>query len=94
MNPEGTVVVATVCHPSEASVIRSLLESYGIVCALSSRIPQNLYPVSIEGVTEIHIYVPLTLEQEARHILAEHRRPDSTLHLVDPEDPLSAKPNS
>jgi hypothetical protein len=68
MNPEGTVVVATVCQPSEASVIRSLLESYGILCALSSRIPQNLYPVSIEGLTEIHIYVPLSLEQEARHI--------------------------
>jgi hypothetical protein len=83
MNPKGTAIVATVCNLSEASVIRSLLDSYRIPCEFTSWIPQNLYPVSIEGVTDIHIFVPLALEEEARTILEAHRRPDSTLRLVE-----------
>ena len=67
-------------------MIRSLFESYEIPCAFNSWIPQYLYPVSIEGITDIHVFVPLAFEEEARLILEEHRRPDSTLRLVDSEE--------
>jgi len=94
MNPPGTTIVATVSHPTEASVIRSLLESYGVVCAFSSRIPHNIYPVSIEGVTHIHIYVPEALAPEATRILEEHRRPDSSLHLVEQDESAPTESDS
>ena len=86
MNPEGTVVVASTWKLSEASVIRSLLESYSIPCGFSSRIPRDLYLVFLEGLAEIQVFVPATLEAYARRILEEHRRPDSGLRLVEPDD--------
>jgi hypothetical protein len=74
MEDQAPVVVATAWKQTEASVIKSLLESYSIPCSYSSELPHGIYPVSIDGLTEIRIFVPAVLADDARRILGEHRR--------------------
>jgi len=77
------VVIARAWADSEASVIKSLLESYQIPCHYSSELPNRLYPVSTEGLGQIRIFVPASLAGEARRILEEHRRSKAPLRLVE-----------
>jgi hypothetical protein len=78
------VIVARAWTEGEASVIKSLLESYGIPCHYQSeKLPSRIYPVSAEGLGQIRIFVPAALGQEASRILDEHRRRQAPLHLVD-----------
>jgi hypothetical protein len=77
-------VVATTWMRSEASVIKSLLESYHIPCHFASDLPHEIYPMNIDGIGQIRIYVPATVADEARRILAEHRRIHAHLRLIDP----------
>jgi len=79
---KAPVVVATTWTSTEASVIKSLLEGYDIPCHSSSELLQLINPASIKGLTEIRIYVPAVLAQEARRVLKEHRR-RCHLHLVE-----------
>jgi len=71
---------------SEASVIKSLLESYGIPCHAASEIPHSLYPLTVDGLGEIRVYVPAPLAHEALRILSEHRRVHPHLRLIEPEE--------
>jgi hypothetical protein len=83
MDTSAPVVVAWVWADSEASVIKSLLESYDIPCHYSAELPTRLYPVSAEGVGHIRIFAPASLAEEARNILEEHRRQGAALRLVE-----------
>ncbi len=83
MDKSAPVVVARAWLESEASVIKSLLESYDIPCHYTSELPVRFYPVHQEQEGRIKIYVPASLAQEARSILDEHRRHRSQLRLVD-----------
>ncbi len=83
MNKKAPVVVATTSTESEAVVIKSLLESYNIGCHYTAELPHRIYPLSGEGLTEIKIYVPATMAEEARKILSEYRRRDAPLRLVE-----------
>jgi hypothetical protein len=84
MNDRSTlIVIARAWADSEASVIKSLLESYNIPCHYSSELPHRFYPVSTEGIGQIRILVPASLAQEASDILEEHRRRDVHLRIVD-----------
>jgi hypothetical protein len=83
MEKEAPVIVAKTWMNSEASVIKSLLEGYDIPCDYASELPHRLYPLSIEGLTEIRIFVPASLAQDARRILEEHRRNYTSLRLVE-----------
>ena len=74
MEPEAPVIVATTWKDSEASVIKSLLESYGIPCHYSSELPHRIYPVSVDGLMQIRVFVPAPLADEAGRILKDHRR--------------------
>ena len=85
MDKSEPVVVARAWADSEASVIKSLLESYSIPCHYSSELPNRLYPLSTEGLGQIRIFVPASLAQEARCILDEHRRRKANLRLVENE---------
>ena len=67
----------------EASVIKSLLESYSIPCHYSSELPNRLYRLANESVGQIRVFVPASLAQEARRILDEHRRQGAPLRLVE-----------
>ncbi len=82
MDQEAPVVVATTYMTTEASVIKSLLEGYSIPCHYSSVLPQQVNPLSMGRLTEIQIYVPAALAEEARRVLLEHRR-SIHLHLVE-----------
>ncbi len=79
------VVIARAWADSEASVIKSLLESYDIPCHYSSEIPNRLYALSTEAedLGPIRVYVPAPLAQEARRILDEHRSHQAPLRLVE-----------
>ena len=83
MDKSEPVIVARAWTESEASVIKSLLESYNIPCHYASEIPNRLYPYSSEDSGQIRIYVPAALAQEARKILDDHRRNQSPLRLVE-----------
>jgi hypothetical protein len=79
------VIVARTWTDSEAAVIKSLLESYSIPCHYSSELPHRIYPVRVEPQGQIRIYVPAALEEAARRILADHRRRQANLRLVENE---------
>jgi hypothetical protein len=83
MDKSAPVVIARAWSDGEASVIKSLLESYDIPCHYSSELPTRLYSPSTEGVGQIKIFVTASLAQEARRILDEHRRHQAPLRLVD-----------
>jgi hypothetical protein len=77
------VVVARTWTEGEASVVKSLLESYEIPCHYQSELPNRLYPVPAESQGPIRVFVPASLAEEAARILDEHRRQEAPLHLVD-----------
>ncbi len=84
MEQRAPVIVAITWKHTEASVIKSLLESYSIPCHYSSGLPHGIYPVSVDGLAEIRVFVPAALAEEARRILDEHRRTHHAhLHLVE-----------
>jgi hypothetical protein len=83
MDKSAPVMVARAWADSEASVIKSLLESYDIPCHYASELPSRFYPLSAEGLGQIRVFVPASLAQEARRILQEHRRHQAPLRLVD-----------
>jgi hypothetical protein len=86
MDNTEPVVIARTWMNSEASVIKSLLESYDIPCHYMAELPHRIYPLSGNGVAEIRIYVPAFLAENARRVLADHRRSDASLRLVEVED--------
>jgi hypothetical protein len=83
MDKSEPVVVARAWADGEASIIKSLLESYSIPCHYSSGFPNRLYSVDAEGPGPIGIFVPASLAKEARRILDEHRRRQANLRLVE-----------
>jgi len=83
MDKSEPVVVARAWADSEASVIKSLLDSYNIPCHYSSEFPNRLYPLSADNLGQIRIYVPAAFAEEAKNILEVHRRSQAKLRLVD-----------
>jgi hypothetical protein len=83
MDKSAPVVIAWAWADSEASVIKSLLESYDIPCHYSSEIPTRFYSRPTEDLGQIRVFVPASLAQEARRILDEHRRHRAPLRLVE-----------
>ena len=83
MDKDEPVIVARAWTDSEAAVIKSLFESYNIPCHYSSELPHRIYPLSVDSMAQIRIYVPAALESDALRVLADHRRRDASLRLVD-----------
>ena len=88
MDKTAPVIVARAWTDSEASVIKSLLFSYNIPCHYSSEMPHRIYPVSVQGLAEIRIFVPAALAPEALRVLDAHRRHayEAHLRLVESDD--------
>ena len=72
-SPDG-VLFALGFIDGEASIIRQLLETYGIPCQVISDIPHTVMPLSVDGLGEIRILVPTSRLDEARSLIAEYRR--------------------
>ena len=73
---DGTSVVIRLSNEREASVVRSLLESYGIPVSVSSNpFPQAVYPMTVG---EISLSVPEEFHDEAVGIIEAHRAAGDT----------------
>jgi len=82
-------VILRTWNDTEAELIRGLLESYGIPCVVISDITHSVYPLTVDGLGEIRLSVPLTAVEEAERILAEHQAPGPTEEI--PEHNQSRK---
>lgn len=58
----------------EAALVRQLLDAYGIPCRIVSDVTHTVLPLSVDGLGEIRVLVAADQVEEAREILAEHRR--------------------
>ena len=83
MDKSEPVIIARAKTESEASVIKSLLGSYSIPCHYSSEMPNRFYRFPDEDLGPIRLYVPASLEEDARNILEEHKRRIAPLRLVE-----------
>ena len=83
MDKSEPVVVARVWAESEASVIKSMLEAYGIPSHYTSELPTRIYPVSAGGVAQIRIFVPAALAGEARDLLEENHQCEAEFEPAD-----------
>ena len=73
------VLLLKVWDDGEAAMIRQLLDSYGIPCQVVSDVPHTVLPISVDGLGEVRILVPPSRLEEARAILADHRRQGADL---------------
>jgi hypothetical protein len=55
---------------SEALVVKSLLEAYGIQVLLRTHVAQSVHPFTVGGQGEVRILVPQTAVAESRRLLA------------------------
>lgn len=55
--------------PAEAEVIKSFLESQGIICLLKGRVVQSIHPFTTDGLGEIRILVTEKDYDEAKSLL-------------------------
>jgi hypothetical protein len=73
--PENrTALLMRTWNDGEAELVRHLLDSYGIPCQVVSDVPHSLFPLSVDGLGEVRLVVPAARLEEAKAILAEHRR--------------------
>ncbi len=72
--PEGTALLMRTWSDGEAEIVRLLLEANDIPCQVVSDITHSLYPLSVDGLGEIRIFVPEASLEDASAILAEHLR--------------------
>ena len=71
---EEYVVLIVAQGEIEAQVLRSVLESEGIVVAYTSSIAQNVHPISVDGLGEITLHVRAEDRKHAEEIISEYRK--------------------
>jgi ribonuclease-3 len=57
----------------EAHIVRGLLETHGIISVVSSDVLHAVFPMSIDGLTEVRIAVHASEADEAQRIIEAHR---------------------
>jgi ribonuclease-3 len=57
----------------EASIVRGLLESHGVMALLSSAVAHNVFPLNVNELGEVRILVRPEEAEEARRIIDSHR---------------------
>ena len=90
-DPGASVLLMKTWSDGEAEIVRQLLDSYGIQCQVVSDVTHTVLPVSVDGLGEVRILVsPLDLD-EAREVLAEHRRQGLEILPRAEEEPAGGK---
>ena len=84
------VLLLKIWDDGEASMIRQILLEYGIPSRADTDVSHALFPLSVDGLGEIRIFVPEDRLEEAEAILADHRR--QGFEVVDPEGPEGSGP--
>lgn len=77
----------------EASIVRGLLEAHGIYAAASSDLTHAVFPLSIDGLGEVRISVPVSQADAALTIIREQGtkpQPGEVVRLVEETRDLSA----
>jgi ribonuclease III len=74
----------------EASVVRALLESHGVMAILSSSVTQSLFPLNVNELGEVRISVRPEEADEARRIIDSHRTALETGKVVRIRDEFDA----
>jgi len=60
----------------EADLLKSYLEAYGIpVEMFQESVGQNAYPVTLDGLGRVQLFVPKEKASEARTLLEEYEKP-------------------
>jgi ribonuclease III len=67
------VVIFRTHSDIEAQIVRGLLESHGVMSVVSSDVPHSIFPLSVEGLSEVRIAVHAAEAQEAQRIIEAHR---------------------
>ncbi len=68
--------LTSVWGKAEATVIMAFLESHGISCLTRGRILQDIYPLSMDGLGEIKLFVLEKDYDVARTLLDELPKPE------------------
>jgi hypothetical protein len=71
---KGSELLVRTWSDGEAAMLRQILESYGIPCQVVSDFTHTVLPLTVDGLGEIRIFVPAGRLDEARELLAAHRR--------------------
>lgn len=69
----GYTIISRLYNDSEANLVRTILESYGIPVTVSSDLTHTVYPLTVDGLGEIRVWVPDESREEAEKILEAHR---------------------
>ncbi len=71
--PEGDLVPVHVCYSDgEADVVIAFLEANEINAFPSSRIDHSVFPITADGLAEVHVLVAAESAEAARALLAEY----------------------
>ena len=57
----------------EAQIVRGLLESHGVMSVVTSDVPHSIFPLSVDGITEVRIAVHEAEADDAQRIIEAHR---------------------
>jgi ribonuclease III len=79
--PDLTVIFRTQSDV-EASIVRGLLEANGVPSVITSDVPHNIFPLTVNGLGEVRISVREEDADEARRIIDGHRTELSSGQLV------------
>jgi ribonuclease III len=67
------VVIFRTHSDIEARIVRGLLESHGVMSVISSDLPHAIFPLSIDGLTDVRIAVHPEEADDAQRIIDAHR---------------------
>ena len=67
------VVIFRTHSDIEARIVRGLLESHGVMSVVSSDVPHAIFPLSIDGLSEVRLAVHPDEAEDAQRIIDAHR---------------------
>jgi ribonuclease-3 len=67
------VVIFRTHSDIEAQIVRGLLETHGIMSVVSSDVLRSVFPMSVDGLTEVRLAVHASDAEEAQRIIEAHR---------------------
>ena len=84
------VVIFRTQSSVEASIVRGLLESHGVMALLSSAVAHNVFPLNVNELGEVRIAVRSEDADDARRIIESHRTELETGKVVRLRDEFDA----
>jgi ribonuclease-3 len=74
LKPLPDLVVIFRTHSDiEAKIVRGLLESHGVMSVVSSDVPHSIFPLAVDGISEVRLAVHPDEALEAQRIIDAHR---------------------